>query len=373
MTLIKRDHGTNEGGGLSDEKAEEIMRNREHEAAEDLEPRKIVQQSTPDIKNETEEKKSSMVKEDPSGKSLGIISEPGSEVHSAGDRGWKNIPLENLPTRGYFYPDGLELTIKSAGVMEIRHWSTMDDSDMLDADDKINFIMEKCVRLFKISEDENKKTVRTPYDWLILKEIDRLYLLFLIQEMTFPNNENKLNVNFTCQNTDCPGVDNSPYKSKELLTPGMINIYEMPEELLKFYDSEKRKIVIKSQKLGKSYTFDLPNIGVARKLKRYVNKKKRNGEGWDKAFMRIAPYVITDYNALDDDYIEKEQIDSTAWNKKETLLFNWVAEKFESGVFLTAKSKCRKCGEVMEAPLFFREGIKVKDILSVPDPLDGLI
>ena len=33
---------------------------------------------------------------------------------------WKNLPPESLPSKGFGYPEGFEIAIKSAGVREIR-------------------------------------------------------------------------------------------------------------------------------------------------------------------------------------------------------------------------------------------------------------
>jgi hypothetical protein len=56
---------------------------------------------------------------------------------------WKPLPLQNLPSEGFGYPDGLEIGIRAAQVSEIRHYSTIDENDPIDVDDKINHILSK--------------------------------------------------------------------------------------------------------------------------------------------------------------------------------------------------------------------------------------
>ena len=73
-----------------------------------------------------------------------------STISGANDSYWKKVPLENLPSKGLFYGDDAELTIRSAEVSEVRQWSTMDEGDVLDIDDTLNFILEKCCR-FKLN------------------------------------------------------------------------------------------------------------------------------------------------------------------------------------------------------------------------------
>jgi len=52
--------------------------------------------------------------------------------------GWHEIPLSSLPSEGRFYPADTVIKIRSAKVAEIRHFSTIDESNLLDVDDKLN-------------------------------------------------------------------------------------------------------------------------------------------------------------------------------------------------------------------------------------------
>ena len=65
----------------------------------------------------------------------------------ANELGWKNVPLENLPSGGQFYEPGTQVAIRAASVAEIRHWSTIDENDLLGVDDMLNFIIDKCARI----------------------------------------------------------------------------------------------------------------------------------------------------------------------------------------------------------------------------------
>ena len=87
----------------------------------------------------------------------------------ASEIGWKNVPLENLPSKGMFYEDNTQIAIRAASVSEIRHWSTIDENDLLGTDDMLNFIMDKCCRI---------KVPGKPGSSKDLLEIDRFYLIF---------------------------------------------------------------------------------------------------------------------------------------------------------------------------------------------------
>ena len=57
---------------------------------------------------------------------------------------WKNLPVESLPSRGFGYPEGFEIAIRAAEVKEIRQYSTVDEADRIDLDEKLNTIISKC-------------------------------------------------------------------------------------------------------------------------------------------------------------------------------------------------------------------------------------
>ena len=99
--------------------------------------------------------------------------------------GYHNVPLSNLPSGGMFYPKSVQIAIRSANTSEIRHFSTIDENDVLDVDDKLNSIVESCTRL-----TSNKKRM----SYKDLCEEDRFYLILSIRDLTFPEPESQLTV-----------------------------------------------------------------------------------------------------------------------------------------------------------------------------------
>jgi hypothetical protein len=58
-----------------------------------------------------------------------------SEARSADSHlGYHDIPVASLPSGGLFYPKGTQLSIRSAKVAEIRHFSSIDENNILDID-----------------------------------------------------------------------------------------------------------------------------------------------------------------------------------------------------------------------------------------------
>ena len=98
-------------------------------------------------------------KEQPTGKKLNIVNpDQGLNKDSLGkaqnipespsfDNGWKNLPVNILPSKGMFYPDGTRIAIRAAEVKEIRHFSTIDEDDRIDIEEKLGMVLDSCMRI----------------------------------------------------------------------------------------------------------------------------------------------------------------------------------------------------------------------------------
>mgnify|MGYP000742699422 CR=1 FL=1 len=207
-----------------------------------------------------------------------------STVSQPNQLGWKNIPLENLPSKGKFYVNDFTLAIRSATVAEIRHWSTIDETDMLSVDDQLNYILERCAEI-KI-EDE-------PVSWKELLEIDRFFIIFKIQELTFPNGENQLPHRFECSCSE------PKYSEKLPIESSMLRIFDFPDELTHFYSSEDRAYSVKSEKMNAEFNIYMPTLGTMNRLREIIIELTATGQEIDRAFIKIVPYLVGNWESLD--------------------------------------------------------------------------
>ena len=99
--------------------------------------------------------------------------------------GYHSVSHAELPSGGMFYNEKSEISIRAAKVSEIRHFSTVDENNVLDIDEKLNNIVESCVR---ITSGSKRMSYRD-----ILEE-DRFYLVLAIRDLTFPEPESQLTV-----------------------------------------------------------------------------------------------------------------------------------------------------------------------------------
>ena len=217
----------------------------------------------------------------------------------AAEAGWKNIPLDTIPSGGLFYPDNTEIAIRPCSVSEIRHFSTIDDNDAFDVDDKLNFIMDKCIK----TKFKDKAST-----WKDLKEEDRFYLIFTVRDITFKKGENKMSVNIGCGNT-CAG--DGSFKEKIELRSDVFSYYEIDQRLMKYYSPEDKCFNVKSSnnKVG-NFQLYVPSLGITAFIKNFIRKKVQAGEHYDKAFVKFAPFLFDDWRTINDSKYLRTQQDS---------------------------------------------------------------
>lgn len=273
-----------------------------------------------------------------------------------GELGWKMVPIDGLPSMGVFYPEGTQISIRAAGIGEIRHFSSIDENDPLDMDDKINMIMEKCVRV----RFPNKKASHKD-----IKEEDRFFLIFSIRDLTFVDGENKLTMEMRC-GIRCPS-DGSFYEKIEL-TNSNFEYYKISDKLLRFYVSEKACFELPFQD-GVIHLY-VPSIGVTTWIKTYIRKARMENSWVDTTFLKIAPFMFDDHRTLTEDRYKIMQKESIAWDPLKLSAVLAAVEMIKFGVKTEIRRTCNKCGAEVTAPLVFPGGIK--SIFLISDPLGRL-
>jgi hypothetical protein len=286
-----------------------------------------------------------------------------STIAGANDSLWKNIPLENLPSRGLFYPDGAEITIKAATVTEVRQWSTIDEDDKLDVDDNLNFIIEKCCRL-KI------KGGRTWLTWRDISEVDRLALIFLIQEITFPDDQNSLFVKFRCPG---PCTDLERWKDDVKIKSHMLTFIDFPEEVMQYYSPEYKCFEVVSDKLQETFYVYMPTIGAVEKLRARITQAKADGRKIDKAFIKIAPYLIQDWQSFNQQAYYTMSTENFAWHLNKFTFVTKAVTQLEDARLSMVSVECPKCGKPVSTPLFSKSGFTVKDLFFISGGLNELV
>lgn len=259
--------------------------------------------------------------------------------------GYLEIPIQDLPTKGMFYPEGTKIRVRAVTGAEIRSWSTVDEQSLDEIDDALNRILERCM-IFTLPESQTGS-------WKDLKDIDRLYVILAIRDFTFTsgNNELKIKINET---------------RDEVVNKDNIDFVNFPEKLISHYSQDKRCFVFDIPQTGRSLNIYLPCVGVSSWLKEYVQKKSRRQEGFDREFITMAPMLIKDYRNLNDKTYEQFILNCSDFGVYEYSLIAKIKAMFNE--ILDPKFKyLDEDGAEQTAPLNFRGGIKGFFLLDVDD------
>ena len=262
-----------------------------------------------------------------------------SDIHL----GWMDINVELLPSEGKFYPADSKIQIRSAQVAEIRHFSTLDENNLIDIEDKLNSITKACVKFKSGSKMMSYKD--------ILEE-DRIFLLLSIRDLTFPEAENKLML----KATDSEGVE----FDVELSTK-YFDTEEVPAEIEQYYDSEQRAYVIQTKSAGE-VVMAPPSIGVMEEVTKFMQSRQRDRKNWDQSFLQILPYLQQDWRGFNSKKIFENEIEFQGWSERKYMVIYRLAEKMKIGV--KPELKVDRQGEEVLVPLDFPGGIKGLFIIS---------
>lgn len=238
-----------------------------------------------------------------------VLEEKQGIVHeeSTGDKlGWQKMNLEDLPTRGLYYPEGTKLYIRAAQGKEIKHWSTLDDSDLSSMDDMLNYIIERCAKL------SIPGTEHAGGSWKDIKDIDRFYILLSIRELTFPDAEDELTIPINEK-------VNVPVRKE------MIDFINIPDEIMRYYSPEEKCFILKF-KSGKEIRMYIPSLGINEWIKRYAIQKSQARIGYDQDYLIYAPMLINDYRKLSERAYNEKVIESESWSAKEWTLISYVRD-----------------------------------------------
>ena len=270
-----------------------------------------------------------------------------TELNSDMVLGYHPLHAEDLPSRGLFYPSDVEIQIRPAKVAEIRHFSTLQERDLFDVDDKLNHIVQNCIKI---------RTKTRIMSWKDILEEDRIYVLLAIRALTFSKGENKLQVKKNCP--DCNTENTIEIANQNL------QFNTIPDDLLKYYDEYNRVLSIQTKSCGTIY-LKPPAIGVMQTVTKYLREKERQGDNWDKAYIQILPYIQHEWRGFTEKEIFQGEVDFQGWDDTKYTLHYRLAEQIKVGVKPDVSCACKACGTEVTAAINFRGGIK--DLFVVSD------
>jgi len=251
--------------------------------------------------------------------------------------GYHTLEVLSLPSAGMFYPEGTEISIRSAKVAEIRHFSTIDETNVLDIDDKLNSILDSCTRITCTSK-------RLSYKDLL--EEDRFFIILSIRDLTFPEPESNLKIEH---------ISKFGEKAEIEIKKEYFQYFKIPKELDKYYDSDLKSFQIETRSFG-TIEMKPPAIGVMQKITSYIKEKQKTGSKVDQSALQIIPYLNKDWRSFSDKTIFEFEIELNGWSNKKYNLVYTLAEKMKVGI--QPNMLVQLGDEEEEVPISFRDGIK---------------
>ena len=276
-----------------------------------------------------------------------IQKEP-KEPKSQLDIGWQRIPLEALPSKGMFYPNGMQILMKAVSGTAVKHWATLNEQDGVQLDSMLNYMIEKH---FSVSIPGTRASYKD------LLDLDRIYLIFALNEYSFKNGENKVTAEIQLDNGETEKVH---------VTKDVISLFKLPEKLEKFYDEESKSLKFSLD--GETIYINLPTIGTSRFFYELREKKQRENKDLDLDFLRAGLFMVKDWRGLNEQAYNQMAQQSNGWSLRKTSLITRVVDALTEAISpqMTVQTSA---GEVTQ-PLNFQGGFK--SLFIIPDILDEL-
>lgn len=285
-------------------------------------------------------------------KSLGKASFVDDMINISGmNSPWKKLPITNLPSEGFGYPEGMELSIRSAEVGEIRHFSTIDENDPIDIDDKINHIISKCSMV---------KWDGGTLSHLDLYQEDRFYIFMSIRDLTFVKGENRIfiPVKNECRKEGCP------IPPEIELTSAVLSSFKLDQKIKKFYDKDNGCFNLVPKNGDPAIQLFIPSIGVSTKIRKILRDKKTKGKKYDETFAKVSPFVIPNWRELDENVYNEYEVASKQWTYTQFVLADSASDIITFATKNSLEVNCSKCGAEVTAPIRFRGGIRSLFVVS---------
>lgn len=261
--------------------------------------------------------------------------------------GSKSIPPSILPSRGLFYPEDLVITISPLKVKQIRHFSTIDETDEIDIATKLNFIVNSSIRV----QTKNKSFSPTS-----LLDIDRLYLLFIVREITFVEFPSVMKLESKCH--ECENIDMVDVKAERL---GAVKQGSL-EGYLSTYSKNDRCI---SFTIGSNVmNFYLPSMENLEVARREILKDGLTEEEHDR-FMLC--FLVPPGKKLSPSDFARFEEEMEEWSPDTYMAVRSFVSAVNSSYSIDVYYKCSSCGAGVATPLRFHRGIKE---LFVPELSD---
>ena len=277
-----------------------------------------------------------------------------SYLDNAPSNEYMAIPLEILPC-GLFYKPGTKISIRAAKVKEVQSYSVVENTNYLDITEKMNGILSSCIKyVYANGMQGSYKDVR---------DGDRLFLIFMIRELTFPGGKN-LSKDVTCENCGNEFKMELRATSSNKVQKTFVNL-EMPAKLAKFFDPQERAFVFKIN--GVDFKLAPPTIGIQEILFGDIKTKVQSDKNPNVAFLKFLSFLLYDRNKISEEGIKAKEQEFKNLDMKTFQILNHAIGQMLFGI-KEMSCDCPSCGLEVHTAMSFPEG--ASNIFVIPDAID---
>lgn len=188
------------------------------------------------------------------------------------------IETGSLPL-SYFYKEGTKISIRAAKVTEVQAYSVVNDENYLDVTEKMNQLLSTCVRV--ILPGNVKGSYKD------VKDGDRLFLIFLIRELTFQKGHSYSKA----AKCSCNHTFDIPFRaSSNQEYPKTFEFYEMPENLEEYYNKRDKLFKLDFDKAV--YKLAPPTIGIQEQFFTLMKERVAAEEEMNVSFNKVMPFLL---------------------------------------------------------------------------------
>lgn len=286
----------------------------------------------------------------PTNSDIPFVAQPKVDNSRTSDLQYFNFNIEELPC-GDFYPSGSLFMIRPAKVKEIQSYSMVDDNNFYDIVEKMNDMLQSCIRI-KYSDGRIGS-------YLEVKDQDRLYLLFLIRELTFQQG-NTLTIPSKC------GVCSTELAIE--LKRENFTFHDVDEKLDKYFSLSDRSYHFSTIN-GRNFILTPPNIGLQKAFTDYILKENNEKRTPNLSFLKIIPFMLEGRSSITYEGIkaklkEFEEIDDISFQ-----FLNAAVSKMTFGI-KELKKTCT-CGMEVHTEMQFPNG--ASGIFVIHDAFEAYI
>ena len=218
----------------------------------------------------------------------------------------------------------------------------MVEEDALNVDDKLNMIMDKCCFV--------KMPTKKIQSYKNLLEMDRLYVILAIREVTLPEINNKMSIDSECRS--CGHVN------KIEINKDSIGKLVVDDKIMKYFNPEDLCFDIKGKDSDNDMRIYLTTLGTSNFVKNWARRKVHNKQYLDEGFVRTLCFLVPDFTKLNDDYVKRLNNEVSTWSLTKTQILQKIIDVIMDSVSITINYNCESCGEEVRQDIVFPDGIK---------------